>query len=85
MVHLNGMEQYKICGTYSCAEDALSSVALKQCDILISDISLPGMNGLELIENFVSTALLSRGADCLVVATPMKARQINSGFGHQCC
>jgi DNA-binding NarL/FixJ family response regulator len=47
------MEQYKICGAYSCAEDALSSIALKQCDILISDISLPGMNGLELIEKFI--------------------------------
>jgi hypothetical protein len=60
-------------------------------------VFFPALSVMLVLPYFVRLVLLSRFADCLVVATPwraaprgpprtntMKARQINSGFGQQC-
>lgn len=43
--------------TYSCAEDAIKGVVKSPCDILLVDINLPGLNGIELIEELAEKDL----------------------------
>ncbi len=42
--------QFEIIATFSSAESAMQSPLLTQADILITDLSLPGKNGLDLVE-----------------------------------
>lgn len=46
---LNATEEYEVVGFASTAEDALKQIQNQAVDILISDYSLPGMDGLGLV------------------------------------
>jgi DNA-binding NarL/FixJ family response regulator len=47
---LSSTEEYEVVGTASTAEDALKYLQNQPADILISDYSLPGMDGLGLVK-----------------------------------
>jgi two-component system, NarL family, nitrate/nitrite response regulator NarL len=47
---LNATDEYEVAGTASTAEDALKYLQNEPVDILISDYSLPGMDGLGLVK-----------------------------------
>ncbi|MEQ9373581.1 MAG: response regulator transcription factor [Imperialibacter sp.] len=47
---LNATDEYEVAGTASTAEDALKYLQNEAVDILISDYSLPGMDGLGLVK-----------------------------------
>jgi len=46
---LSSIEDYKVLGSFGSAEDALTDSDFSTCDILLTDIGLPGMSGVELI------------------------------------
>lgn len=50
VILLNGEKDFEICGNYSTAEDALINLKEVNPDILLVDIGLPGMTGIELIK-----------------------------------
>lgn len=39
-----------LCGSVATAEDALAALGQTPCDLLVTDVALPGMDGIELIE-----------------------------------
>jgi DNA-binding NarL/FixJ family response regulator len=45
---------FEVCGQAESAEDAISDIPSKKPDIVVIDISLPGMNGIELIKHLKS-------------------------------
>ncbi len=48
MLHIIGQDDdFEILGDYSCAEDFFSAFNRKPSDIVVMDLGLPGMNGLE--------------------------------------
>ncbi len=44
---IGAIENYDVVGAYSNAEDAIAAVETAQPDVLLMDIELPGMNGIE--------------------------------------
>ncbi len=44
---INGTEGYKCIGTYSNCEDFLNELPVKEPDVVLMDIGLPGMSGIE--------------------------------------
>jgi DNA-binding NarL/FixJ family response regulator len=46
---LSSIPEYSLGGSYENAEDALATADFSQCDVLLSDIGLPGVSGIELI------------------------------------
>ena len=50
VILLNGEKDFEICGNYGTAEDALPNLKEVTPDILLVDIGLPGMTGIELIK-----------------------------------
>ncbi|MFU8861969.1 MAG: response regulator [Cyclonatronaceae bacterium] len=42
---------FEVCGQAESAEEAISDIPVKKPDIVVVDISLPGMNGIELIKH----------------------------------
>jgi len=47
-----GLEiDFEVCGQAESAEEAISDIPAKKPDIVVVDISLPGMNGIELIKH----------------------------------
>jgi len=46
---LDGSQGFSIVGTYSNGEDAIDSLAEKNPDVVLMDINLPGINGIEVI------------------------------------
>ena len=44
---VNSSERFVVAGTYSSAEDALTDLSRKKAEIVLMDIDLPGMNGVE--------------------------------------
>jgi DNA-binding NarL/FixJ family response regulator len=46
---LSSISEYHILGAFSDAESAIASADFSVCDILLTDIGLPGMSGVELI------------------------------------
>lgn len=52
---INSEADMEVCGEASSGEDALQQLAFKQPDVIIMDIRMPGMNGLE-----TSTRLLEK-------------------------
>lgn len=44
---LNGMEKYSVVGTYEQCEDALENIKSNQPSIVLIDLDLPGMHGIE--------------------------------------
>lgn len=46
---LNGTDGFTCCGTYSNAEDALLEIQKIQPDVVVMDINLPGMNGINCV------------------------------------
>ncbi len=45
---------YNLVGIYECAEDALDEFAKTDPDIILSDISLPGISGIEAVKRYKS-------------------------------
>ena len=52
---LNGEKGFEVCGDYGTAEDAFSALKKNKPDILLVDIGLPGMSGIDLIRKLKST------------------------------
>lgn len=48
---LNAQPEIEVCGTAKSAEEAISMVTKAKPDLLITDLTLPGRNGLELIKD----------------------------------
>ena len=48
-VQLNETEGYLCCGAYRTAEDALTHIAAQPPDVVLMDINLPKMNGIECV------------------------------------
>ena len=48
-VLINGSSGYRCIGGYSCAEDALESIRRKKPDIVLMDINLPKMSGIDCV------------------------------------
>ena len=46
---INMTDGYKVLGTFSSAEEAIKQLSLLQPDIVVMDVNLPGMNGIECI------------------------------------
>ena len=44
---INGSDSYQVCGAYSGCEDALKKLEVDSPDLVLMDIDLPGMNGIE--------------------------------------
>ncbi len=51
---LSSIEEYKILGSFANAEDAIEKSDFSTCDILLTDIGLLGMSGVELINELKS-------------------------------
>jgi DNA-binding NarL/FixJ family response regulator len=62
---LEGLPGYRCCWTADDANSALASVEKERPDLLMTDMTLPGRNGLELIKDVLSIA---RGLPILVVS-----------------
>jgi DNA-binding NarL/FixJ family response regulator len=48
---LNAQPDLEVCGTASSAEEALSKIPGEQPDLVITDVTLPGRNGLDLLRD----------------------------------
>lgn len=46
---LSSMDDLEVCGTATSAEAALQASELDEADVALVDVSLPGMNGIELV------------------------------------
>ena len=51
---LNGEKEFEVCGNYGTAEEALAKLKEINPDILLVDIGLPGMSGIDLIKSIKS-------------------------------
>lgn len=62
---MGGLAGYEFCWDAEDAREALSKVEAERPDILVTDITLPGRNGLELIKDVLAVAV---GLPILVVS-----------------
>jgi len=51
---LDNSVEFTVCGQSESAEEALSEIPSLKPDACVVDISLPGMNGIELVKNFLA-------------------------------
>jgi DNA-binding NarL/FixJ family response regulator len=63
---LESEDDMELCGMSKSAEDAMYSLQEKTCDLVVVDVSLPGMDGIELTRH-----LLERKPSLLVLVTSM--------------
>jgi DNA-binding NarL/FixJ family response regulator len=61
---LASIPEYEIIGAFGDAESALQANVLPQCDVLLSDIGLPGLSGIELIRQVKAS---SPQLNCIVL------------------
>ena len=47
---LNAEDDFDLCGQSETAEDALATLTDGSCDLVVTDVGLPGMSGLDLLE-----------------------------------
>lgn len=59
-------EDLELCGMSKSAEEAMYSLREKTCDLVVVDVSLPGMDGIELTRH-----LLEQRPNLLVLVTSM--------------
>lgn len=52
---LNAQPDLEVCGTAASAEEALGSVATAKADLVITDLTLPGRDGLDFIRDVMAT------------------------------
>lgn len=52
---LEGEEHLALCGAAETAEDAEAWLAEASCDVVVTDIALPGMDGITLVERLRAT------------------------------
>ena len=55
VVFLNGSPEFSCSGAYETAEEALRHIPLKIPDVVLMDISLPGMSGIECVQKLKET------------------------------
>lgn len=51
---LNAQDDIEVCGTASSAEDAVGKIAASKADLVITDITLPGRSGLDLLKDVIA-------------------------------
>jgi DNA-binding NarL/FixJ family response regulator len=51
---LNAQPDIEVCGSASSAEEALGKIQSAKADLVISDITLPGRSGLDLLKDFAA-------------------------------
>jgi two-component system, NarL family, response regulator len=54
VILLNGEKDFEVCANFGTAEDALPYLLENKPDVLLVDIGLPGMSGIELIKEVIS-------------------------------
>lgn len=59
---IGGTPGYAVCGEYGACEEALADLAAKVPDLVLMDIDLPGMNGIE-----GTLRIKKRAPDCIVL------------------
>ena len=64
VVFLGGTPGFEIIGSYGSSEEALAANLFAEADVLMTDIGLPGMSGIELIRTIRST---HQRIQCLVL------------------
>lgn len=52
---INGEDGLRVCGVAGCVQEALALIEATTPDLVITDLSLPGRNGLELIKDIAAT------------------------------
>ncbi len=50
MMMVNGVDELECMQTFSCAEDAIKTLPINCVDVVLMDIDLPGINGIECIK-----------------------------------
>ena len=65
-VIIEGSPGYTIAGVYENAEDALADIPLQNPDVVLMDISLPGMNGIECVKQLKEKNISSQFLMCTV-------------------
>jgi DNA-binding NarL/FixJ family response regulator len=63
---IEGAPGYVIAGIYENAEDALDDIPLKKPDVVLMDINLPGMNGIECVKLLKGNNVASQFLMCTV-------------------
>jgi len=63
---IEGSPGYVIAGVYENAEDALEDIPLKKPDVVLMDINLPGMNGIECVKMLKQKKVTSQFLMCTV-------------------
>ncbi|HJL18492.1 MAG TPA: response regulator transcription factor [Sandaracinaceae bacterium LLY-WYZ-13_1] len=80
--HVNGVPGVRVCGSAASAEAALGEIETLRPDVVLIDLSLPGMSGLELVRRIRERI---EGVACLVVsghAEPMYRTQARAAGCH---
>lgn len=57
---------FEITGVFNCAEDAVKEIPLNQSDVVLMDINLGGMNGIEAITNLKEKCPLMKFMVCTI-------------------
>ncbi len=47
---ISGSEKFMVAGSYGTAEDAIAQISKKRAEIIVMDIELPGMSGIEAVQ-----------------------------------
>jgi DNA-binding NarL/FixJ family response regulator len=51
---LNAQDDIEVCGTSSSAEEAVGKISTSKADLVITDITLPGRSGLDLLKDLIA-------------------------------
>ncbi len=69
--------EYSLCGIYTSAEDALEDYHMQEPDIILSEVNLPGISGIEAISQFRK---MDAEANMLIVSNDNDFNTIKTAF-----